>query len=70
MAEREFPIEQVGIEYVCDTCQQGTMQVSGKLILTEPMRWPHRCSQCGAEAELIEQYPTVRFRTAAQKGGA
>lgn len=67
MAEREFPIEQVGVEYVCDTCQQGTMHVSGNLLLTHPMKWPHRCNKCGAEEALIEKYPIVRFRAAAPK---
>jgi|694.fasta_scaffold06610_19 DNA-directed RNA polymerase subunit RPC12/RpoP len=61
MAERNFPIQVVGVEYICDKCGIGTMKSHGKVACpADPVEYPHSCTHCGATAELTERYPTVR----------
>jgi len=61
MAERNFPIQVVGVEYICDECGIGAMEPHGQVAwLTDPVQYPHRCSHCGATAGLTKRYPTVR----------
>lgn len=64
MPEREFQVEQYGVEYVCDSCKSGTMRPKpdSPMFLTSPLRFTHQCGECGAEQDLTDRYPTVRFR--------
>lgn len=67
MAEREYPIQPVGVEYVCDACGQGTVELTGVMLASDPPQWPHKCNHCGHQVNLRDKYPTVRYRAA--KGG-
>lgn len=61
MAERNFPIQVVGVEYICDKCGIGTMKPHGEVAwLTDPVQYPHSCTKCGATIALNERYPLVR----------
>jgi hypothetical protein len=61
MAERNFPIQVVGVEYICDECGVGSMERYGEVAwLTNPVQYPHRCSNCGSTEALSECYPLVR----------
>lgn len=61
MAEREFEIRQVGVDYICDGCNTGAMLPTGVMLLCAPPKWPHKCNHCGAEATFSVKYPSVRF---------
>jgi DNA-directed RNA polymerase subunit RPC12/RpoP len=68
MPEKEIPLRQVGVSYVCDKCGKGEMVYKmlnvGIVLATsfeqEPC-WIHVCNHCSSEAELKEKYPTVRW---------
>jgi hypothetical protein len=63
MAERNFPIQVVGVEYICDKCGIGTMEPRPDVAIRwseNPAKYPHSCTHCGATAALTERYPTVR----------
>lgn len=65
MPEREFSMVPVGVEYVCDNCQVGTMEPHGKVsYLTDPIQFPHKCASCGHVRAFAERYPNVRWRRA------
>lgn len=73
MPEREFQIENYGVEYVCDACNSGTMRpkLDCHALLTSPLRFTHQCGECGAEQDLTDRYPTIRaryFTKAPEKG--
>jgi len=72
MAERNFPIQVVGVEYICDECGIGTMEPRPDAAIKwseNPVQYPHRCSHCGATARLTERYPTVRHLRDEMGGG-
>ena len=61
MAEQTFQIEVVGVDYVCDKCNAGTMHPHGQIAyMTDPIKIPHKCNNCGAIKNFSERYPTVR----------
>jgi hypothetical protein len=63
MAEREFQLEPYGVEWVCDACGIGTLQVGGPI--SSVMRGGgilHSCTQCDDRRVLPEPYPLVRHR--------
>lgn len=63
MPEQIFPIEVVGVDYICDNCGQGNMEPYGNVILTcDPPRIPHKCSNCGYDQSFTERYPAVRHQ--------
>ena len=66
MAERDFEVKAIGVDYVCDACGTGTMQQNGKMI-TEGIlandlgpKWPHKCTACGHTANLDASYPFIK----------
>ncbi len=60
MAERNYEVKTVGVEYVCDKCGQGTMRPTGIMLTMSPPKWGHKCNHCGELADLNQTYPTVR----------
>lgn len=59
MAEREVVVSPVQVEYVCDICHRGTMQPTGKTLLSDPPQYPHECSVCGYATTFRRTYPNV-----------
>lgn len=66
MAEREFEVKPIGVEYVCDECQVGVLVQNGKMI-TEGIikddwgpRWPYKCPNCGHTTTLDTSYPFIK----------
>lgn len=63
MAEREASAHAIYVDYVCDRCGEGLMEPHGKVAyLTDPIKFPHRCTNCGHEQSFTEKYPTIRYR--------
>ncbi len=64
MAERESPAETVIIDYVCDACGKGAMEVpnGGSMLASWPPQWVHTCYSCGEQATLPDRYPKVIHR--------
>ena len=61
MAQKEFTVRTIGIEYICDICNNGTMEQMGIMLPVDPPKWKHKCNNCGGEMDLYEKYPTVRW---------
>ena len=63
MPEKTFPVQVVGVDYICDVCGQGKMEQAGNVVFTtHPPQIPHKCSNCDYERAFIERYPTVRHQ--------
>ena len=62
MAEQEFKVKVVGVDYICDECKDGKMEVSGSMIIKSPDEYkiPHKCNKCNHEQLFLEKYPTIR----------
>lgn len=60
MGIQKFEVQPVGIDYICEVCNNGYMQ-SGDFLTVNPPTWKHACSSCGAEMILHEKYPTISF---------
>lgn len=63
MAEYTTNVSVVKVDYRCDVCNQGNMQIAGSImLLTQPPQFPHVCDKCGHSATYPERYPAVRYR--------
>jgi predicted RNA-binding Zn-ribbon protein involved in translation (DUF1610 family) len=61
MSERTYQVRTVGVEYVCDQCGAGTMQLRGNtMLMSNPPQYPHQCDKCGHRQDLLAKYPTYR----------
>lgn len=63
MAERKFEVRNVGVDYVCDTCNEGIMLPTGNnMLLSHPPQFEHQCNNinCCAKQNFTERYPTFR----------
>jgi DNA-directed RNA polymerase subunit RPC12/RpoP len=61
MTERTFEVYTIGVDYICDKCE-GVMEQTGFMIHADPPKWRHKCNKCGEVVDLLEKYPTVRFK--------
>jgi DNA-directed RNA polymerase subunit RPC12/RpoP len=60
--EKRFEVKSIGIKYICDTCGEGEMSPTGGLKMFETnATYPHICERCGAEKDLLEKYPLIRY---------
>lgn len=64
MSEVETQLIPYCIEYICDKCGIGKMQVMSITLLVNPPIYPHQCDECGARQEFKESYPTIRYKDA------
>jgi hypothetical protein len=63
MPEVEFPIEMIGVAYLCDECGQ-EMTAGGPMNWTVPATYPHTCPN-GHKATLLNSYPNTGWRRVA-----
>ena len=61
MAERRERVETVRVNYVCDKCSKGNMELQSQLA-TCPPSYVHKCSNedCSDVMTLETAYPTIR----------
>ena len=59
--ERKTECRPVWVEYICDKCGEGMMEMQSGLLLTDPPRHQHKCTHCGYEDHLFEYYPRLRW---------
>jgi len=60
MAERRFPVQPVGVAYLCDKCGKGLAVATDKTSPDGLIR--HTCNQCGFNYFFKTRYPTVEWR--------
>lgn len=50
------------IQYICDKCNKGYMQPTGKVFPTSPMQIEHKCSDCDCiKCFYEEKYPKIVY---------
>ena len=59
--EETIPIKAYNISYRCDICKSGYMESTGKIFLTNPLKYEHKCNQCGKIISLMDEYPRIRY---------
>lgn len=62
--EKTFEVKPIGVKYICDSCEKGEMRTTGKMKMFEThAEYHHTCDTCGAESDLPEKYPLIRYQT-------
>jgi hypothetical protein len=69
MSDREIrrPVRPVMVSLRCANCRDGEMRSTNVVQPTDPMRYLHRCTRCGAEEALHAVYPALRYEDVAEK---
>lgn len=51
--------------YMCDSPNcAGELKPKGMMFMSDPPKYPHACSICGAERAFAEKYPIIAYRSA------
>jgi hypothetical protein len=61
MAEQRTTARPYLILYACDTCNNGQLKTTGKILRSFPPTFEHKCVTCGALYELSQPYPCVSW---------
>ena len=62
MPERRFPVQPVGVAYLCDECKKGLAIVTPRAITVVGQDGiPHKCQNCGKEYLFNKKYPIVEW---------
>lgn len=62
MGEKEYLVQPFEVIYICDICGEGEMKQTGTMISVSPPEWGHRCNNCGCTHNMLDQYPTIRYK--------
>lgn len=62
MPAQTFPVTILGAKYLCDVCGIGYMIPFGQKFDDEGEdMYPHKCNNCGTEADYDVSYPTTTY---------
>ncbi|MBO5424418.1 MAG: hypothetical protein J6A25_02795 [Lachnospiraceae bacterium] len=59
--EIHYNIKPVGVRYLCDNCNGEMKHTDGIVLMSNPPKYKHICSNCGEIEYLEEVYPTIRW---------
>lgn len=59
--ENKKPVNVYLIEYLCDACNIGYMRPTGKVLLTYPPTYEHRCTHCDVHNNFGIDYPRIEY---------
>ncbi len=62
MGERTYEVKVVGIDYICDNCNTGVMEATGKMLMVDPPQWEHKCNHCSATRNFPQKYPAIGYK--------
>ncbi len=64
MAEIEYPVLPIEVDYICDSCKKGRMRPpkNGATQATNPIKFQHECLNCGKGAFFPLHYPLLRYQ--------
>ena len=55
MALEKDRVQTYEMDFKCDICGKGWCRPTGEVLLTYPMKFPHKCNFCGAEM-IVEKH--------------
>jgi hypothetical protein len=59
MAEKRTLVNTYVVRMECDRCHNGVLLPTGKILLSDPPKFPHKCSFCEHEMTYDVKYPTT-----------
>lgn len=62
MPIEEHQITTHELDYRCDSCGKGNLRPTGVMLLSDPPKWPHACTECGAQQTFDTKYPAFVYR--------
>lgn len=61
MPREQKPLRPIQVDYRCDRCGKGYYRPTGMNLMSNPIQFPHACTECGDSRTFIERYPTLRY---------
>lgn len=61
MAEQRTPANVHTVDMVCDKCKKGFMRPGATVLMSDPPQYPHKCTECGHQANYGTIYPSHRL---------
>ena len=59
MGEQKFEVVPYEVKYLCECGEE--MKSTGRMFMSNPPQFPHKCEGCEKEINLTEKYPTIRW---------
>lgn len=57
MPEKRIKYDAYVVKMICDKCGKGEMTAGNIMLTSYPPKFPHKCSNCGYEANYFHRYP-------------
>jgi hypothetical protein len=52
----------ISVALICEECKDGEMiSHPSKVLLSNPVQYPHECNMCGCKENLRSQYPQIKI---------
>lgn len=61
MPREQTPLRTIQVDYRCDKCDTGHMRPTGVMLMSDPPKFPHCCTECDALMTFTEKYPAVTY---------
>jgi hypothetical protein len=58
------------VKMICDKCKEGRMIPIGTMLMTTPVKFPHKCDKCNGIEHYSEQYPKVIYKEIGNEEGS
>lgn len=62
MSEIKQEVKMFSVDMICDKCNEGKMEYKdGMMLLTDPPKFSHSCSNCGHVETYLYKYPRLEY---------
>ena len=61
MIEEKRECKTYRVHAKCSKCSTGYMLPDGKILLSDPPKYPHTCNNCGHKEDLDNKYPAFAW---------
>lgn len=63
--EKSTPVETILVDYQCDVeeCNGIVEYKDGKMLMSNPPRFEHRCNSCNKKYTFFHKYPYTKYVT-------
>jgi uncharacterized Zn finger protein len=63
MSEIKQEVKMFSVDMICDKCGKGKMEYKdGMMLLTDPPKFKHTCSNCGYVETYFCKYPKLEYQ--------
>lgn len=55
-------LETIEVDFICPKCKVGNLRPTGKGLMIQPLRYPHKCTECDNQQTFKVRYPYHEFK--------